>query len=39
MKNFLIALRFALNVYIIATFITLLVLGIVNTIKKVTRKG
>lgn len=36
--KFWLALKFALNIYILATFITLLVLGIVNIIKKVTEK-
>jgi len=34
--KFWLALKFALNIYIIATFITLLVLGVVNLIKKCT---
>ncbi len=37
--NFWLALKFALNIYVIATFITLLVLGVVNVIKKVTGKS
>ncbi len=36
MSSFWIALKFAINLYILATFITLLVLGIVNIIKKFT---
>ena len=36
--EFCLALKFVLNIYIIATFITLLVLGVVNVIKKVTGK-
>ena len=38
MEKFWISLKFVLNIYIIATFITLLVLGIVNIIKKVTER-
>lgn len=34
--KFWLGLKFALNVYIIAAFITLLVLGVVNLIKKFT---
>jgi len=36
--KFWLALKFALNIYIISTFITLLVLGVVNVIKKFTGK-
>jgi hypothetical protein len=36
--KFWLALKFALNIYILATFITLLVLGVVNVIKKFTGK-
>jgi hypothetical protein len=39
MEKFLVSLKFALNIYIIATFITLLILGIINIIKKVTEKN
>jgi hypothetical protein len=34
--KFWLGLKFALNIYIIASFITLLVLAVVNVIKKVT---
>jgi len=39
MSKFFIALKFALNIYLIAIFITLLVLGLVNIISKVTEKN
>ena len=38
MEKFFVSLKFALNIYIIATFITLLVLGLVNLITKFTKK-
>lgn len=38
MMNFWLATKFALNIYVIATFITLGVLCIVNIIKKLTGK-
>lgn len=36
MSNFWLALKFALNIYVLATFITLVVLGLVVLIKKAT---
>ena len=37
--KFWLGLKFVINLYIIAAFITLLVLGVVNLIKKVTEKN
>lgn len=39
MTKFWLATKFALNIYVIATFITLIVLLLVNTIKKMTGKN
>ena len=36
--KFWLGMKFVLNIYIIAAFITLLVLGVVNVIKKATGK-
>jgi hypothetical protein len=38
MDKFWIATRFALNVYIISTFIVLVVLGLINILNKVLHK-
>ena len=38
MEKFKIALKFALNIYIITAFITLLVLFTVNIVKKITER-
>lgn len=38
MIKFWLALKFALNIYVVATFITLLVLGVVNGIKRFMQK-
>lgn len=39
MEKFIEALKFALNIYLIATFITICVLGVIKVIKKFTNKG
>jgi hypothetical protein len=38
MDKFWAALKFAINIYIVATFITLMILGVVNIVKKITEK-
>ncbi len=38
MEKFWIATKFALNVYIISTFIVLIVLGLINVLNKVLHK-
>ena len=38
MDKFWSALKFAINIYIVATFITLMILGVVNIVKKITEK-
>ncbi len=38
MEKFMVALKFSFNIYIITAFITLLVLGMVNIIKKFTKQ-
>ena len=39
MEKFFISLKFAFNIYIVASFITLLVLGMVKIISRLTRKN
>ena len=38
MDKFWVALKFAMNVYVISTFIVLVVLGLVNILNKVLQK-
>jgi hypothetical protein len=38
MEKFWIATRFALNIYIISTFIVILVLGMINLLNKILQK-